>query len=85
MSSPPAMGYPYRMPESPESELRRVRELSKQMQEHYQLVIRRQRRTMLILAIAVFLVGFLAGASFWYAISDPQQVIVVPMEEGTKL
>ena len=85
MSSPPAMGYPYRMPESPESELRRVRDLSKQMQEQYQLVIRRQRRTMLILAIAVFLMGFLAGASFWHVISDPQQVILVPMDEGSRI
>jgi len=75
------------MPESPESELRRVRDLSKQMQEQYQLVIRRQRRTMLILAIAVFLMGFLAGASFWYAISDPQQIIFIPMDEneGSKI
>ena len=75
------------MSESPESELRRVRDLSKQMQEQYQLVIRRQRRTMLILAIAVFLMGFLAGASFWYAISDPQQIIFIPMDEneGSKI
>ena len=75
------------MYESSESELRRVRDLSKQMQEQYQLVIRRQRRTMLILAIAVFLMGFLAGASFWYAISDPQQIIFIPMDEneGSKI
>ena len=75
------------MPESPESELRRVRDLSKQMQEQYQLVIRRQRRTMLLVAITALLVGFLAGASFWYAISDPQQIIFIPMDEneGSKI
>ena len=79
------MGYPHRMTASPESELRRVRDLSKQMQEHYQLVIRTQWRTMLLVAVVALLVGFLGGASFWYATSDPQQVIVVPMEEGTEL
>lgn len=73
------------MPESPESELRRVRDLSKQMQEQYQLVIRRQWRTMLLVAITRLLVGFLAGASFWYATSDPQQVILVPMDEGSRI
>ena len=85
MPSLQAMGYPQDMSESPESEVRRVRDLSKQMQEQYELVIRRQRRTMLILAIAVFLVGFVAGASFLYATSDPQQVIFVPRDEGSKI
>jgi hypothetical protein len=85
MPSLPAMGYPHCMTESPESELRRVRDLSKQMQGQYQLVIRKQRRTMLLVAVVAVLVGFLAGASFWYAISDPQQVILVPMDEGSRI
>jgi hypothetical protein len=79
------MGYPQDMAEPPESELRRVRDLSKQMQGHYQLVIRRQRRTMLLMAITALLVGFVAGASFWYATSDPQQVIFVPTDEGSRI
>jgi hypothetical protein len=85
MPSLPAMGYPHCMTESHESELRRVRDLSKQMQGHYQLVIRKQRRTMLLVAVVAVLVGFLAGASFWYVISDPQQVILVPMDEGSRI
>jgi hypothetical protein len=55
------------------------------MQRHYQLVIRKQRRTMLLVAVVALLVGFLAGASFWYVISDPQQVILVPMDEGSRI
>ena len=53
----------------------------REMQQHYEKVIRMQRGNCVLFMVLALTVGFLVGAALQDYFSDPQKVIIVPMED----